>query len=95
MAQSWEDFIQGLGRSAVDFYVTKEQADQTNDAAYEIERLRLLQRNPQGAAYIEGLPGFSGGYGTAAQPGFMSSTAGKLALVAGAGLVLWLALRKG
>lgn len=92
---SWEESLQGWISKGLDVYAAKEAADNQNDAAYDIERLRLQQRNAAGGLYLEGQAGVWGGQGTVNTGSLFASTGGKVLMIGAAVLVVVLALRKG
>lgn len=90
---SWEESLQSWIGKGLDTWAANERLNDENDAAYEVERLRLLQRNPYGQPYYEGQPTYIGGQGQGLSVAGLSG--GKLLLIGAAVVVLMLATRKG
>lgn len=83
---AWEDSIQGWIGKGLDIYNNQRIQDAQNE--YEVERLRLLQRNQFGQPYYEGQAGVPGALGAG------MSTGTKTALMLGGGLLLVLLVVK-
>lgn len=83
---TWEESLQGWIGKGLDVWSSREAAQAQND--YEVERLRLLQRNQFGQPYYEGQTSMPGALGA----GMSAGT--KTALMLGAGLLLVLLVVK-
>jgi hypothetical protein len=76
---TWEESLQGWLSKGLDIYGAQQAQDAAND--YEVERLRLLQRNPYGQPYYEG-------QAVGAVPGQPMSQGVKTALLIGGALLV-------